>query len=101
MRREHHPGGGEDDDAKRKIEVEPERARRPENLDADASRRRRPNEIAGIASAVQAIADRKNNLGRGKKETNIGYPLSRFRGFADFLGNTVYAASGRNTIGRR
>jgi hypothetical protein len=40
-------------------------------------------------------------LGRGKKETNIGYPLSRFRGFADFLGNTVYAASGRNTIGRR
>src|SRR6202048_1949333 len=49
MRREHHPGGGEDDDAKRKIEVEPERARRPENLDADASRRRHPNEIAGIA----------------------------------------------------
>src|SRR6202790_5193016 len=49
MRREHHPGAGEDCDAKGKIEVEPKRGCRPEYLHADTSRRSRPDEITGKA----------------------------------------------------
>jgi hypothetical protein len=35
-----------------------------------------------IASAVQAIADRKNSFGRGKNETNIVFIHFQVRGFS-------------------
>src|SRR5260370_13217110 len=52
-----------------------------------------------IASAVQAIADRKNSLGLGKNETNMvgGFPL-RSKELPTPLQDTGEVAKGRNAI---
>jgi hypothetical protein len=71
MRREHHPCAGEDYDAKGKIEVEPKRRCRPEYLHADATGRRRPDEIAGKA-IPERHRHRRPDDGREKEHFRVG-----------------------------